>query len=182
MADMTSLANVKQYLGLTTSDDDALLTRLVTAMSEGIESCLNRVVTSASYTELRDGNGKDVMMFANIPATGVTSVKVNGLPIPLAPGITSYGYRFDETLLMLNGATFDRGRRNIEITYTAGFTSTPKDLEQACIELVALRYKEKDRIGHVSKSLAGETVSFITAAAPASVRSTLDWYMRVVPL
>jgi hypothetical protein len=182
MADMTTLDNVKQYIGVSSTDDDALLSRLITAVSEGFESCLNRVISSAQYTELRDGNGKQAMMFANMPATAVSSVKVNGVSIPAAPDITSYGYRFDESLLTLNGATFEKGRRNIEIAYTAGYVTTPKDLEQACIEVVALRYKERDRIGHQSKSIGGENVTFITAEAPKSVLVALDWYKKVVPL
>jgi len=182
MSDMTTLANVKQYLGVTASDDDALLSRLITAVSEGFESCLNRVISSAPYTEFRDGNGKGVMMFANMPATAVSSVKIDGLAIPAAPDFTGYGFRFDESLLMLNGAVFDKGRRNIEIAYTAGYVTTPKDLEQACIEVVALRFKERDRIGHQSKSIGGETVTFITAEAPKSVLATLGWYKKVVPL
>jgi hypothetical protein len=49
-------------------------------------------------------------------------------------------------------------------------------------ELVALRYRERDRIGHRSKSLAGERVTFVTAALPESARAMLAPWQQVAPL
>ena len=55
------------------------------------------------------------------------------------------------------------------VTYTAGYAATPPEIAQACIELVCLRYKERDRIGQVSKNLAGEVVAFSQKDMPADV-------------
>ena len=68
--------------------------------------------------------------------------------------------------------------QNVAVTYTAGFAATPPEIEQACIELVALRYKERDRIGHVSKGIAGETVTFQQKDMPPDVQTLLDQYRR----
>ncbi|HUN48020.1 MAG TPA: hypothetical protein VMU85_15930, partial [Stellaceae bacterium] len=63
--------------------------------------------------------------------------------------------------------------------YTAGYPATPPEVEQACIELVALRYRERERIGHVSKSLAGETVAFSQKDMSDDIRTILSVYRRV---
>ncbi len=62
------------------------------------------------------------------------------------------------------------------------YSYLPGDIEQACLELVALRYKERERIGHVSKSLAGETVSFTQKDMSDDIKLALQPYRLVAPL
>lgn len=182
MSDLTTLANVKAWMGLTGNQDDALLSRLIAAASAYIETWTNRTFAAKQYSEVRDGTGGQRLVFADYPVTAVASVVVNGNPIPASPTPSDAGYRFDSIRLMLTGYQFSRGLGNVELTYTAGYASIPPEIEQACIELVALRYKERDRIGHQSKSLAGETVTFMIRDFPDSVRTILANYRKVVPL
>lgn len=179
---LTTLGNAKAWLSLTSATDDALLTRLIQAASGLIESYCNRQFASQSYTETRDGNGRPILLLGNYPISAVSSVSVNGRPIPQAGAFGVPGYRFNSDSILLTGYLFERGLKNIDISYTAGLATIPPEIEQACIELVALRYKERDRIGHVSKSLAGETVTFFVGDMPASVKTTLGQYKRVAPL
>lgn len=182
MSDLTTLANVKAWMGITGNQDDTLLSRLIAAASAYIETFTNRTFESKQYVEVRDGTGKQRMAFAEYPVTAVASVVVNGNPIPAAPTMRDSGYRFDSIRLLLAGYEFSRGVGNVELIYTAGYSTTPPEIEQACIELVSLRYKERDRIGHQSKSLAGETVTFMIRDFPDSVRTILNNYKKVVPL
>ena len=46
----------------------------------------------------------------------------------------------------------------------------------------ALRYKEIDRIGHRSKSIAGEVISFELTDFPKDVRTMFNQYRRTVPI
>lgn len=184
MADLTTLANAKQWLGLpeVSTDDEALLTRLISSASEFIQTWLNRDIASQDYNEARDGTGGNRLVFAEYPVTAVSSVVVDGRPIPRAVDVVSIGYRFDSQQIILNGYVFTKGWSNVQLAYTAGFAAVPMEIEQACIELVSLRFKERDRIGHQSKSLAGETVTFFIKDMPDSVRTILNNYKRVVPL
>lgn len=181
-SDLTTLANARQWLGLTSTNDDALLSRLITATSNYIQSWLNRSFASQAYTETRDGAGGERMLFANYPVTAVASVTIDGQSIPLASGSQAPGYLFSTTTLFVNGYAFTRGRQNVTIAYTAGFAATPAEIEQACLELMAVRYKERDRIGQVSKSIGGETITFSQKDFPDSVRTILNNYKKVVPL
>jgi uncharacterized phiE125 gp8 family phage protein len=182
--DLTTLANVKAYLSppLVTTADDALLSRLITAASQFIQSWLNRTIASASYSETRNGSGSARLFLRNRPVTAVASVTVDGVAIAASsPAPTGDGYLFDESSLYLVGHCFMRGTQNVTVQYTAGYAATPPEIEQACIALVALRYKERDRIGQGSKNIGGETVSFQQNDMPADVATILDQYRNVVP-
>ncbi|HEY1503366.1 MAG TPA: head-tail connector protein [Stellaceae bacterium] len=182
--DLTTLANVKAYLSppLVTTADDALLSRLVTAASQFIQSWLNRTIAAASYTETRSGAGGTRLFLRNRPVTAVASVTVDGVAIAASsPAPMGDGYLFDDSSVFLIGHSFTRAAQNVTVQYTAGYASTPPEIEQACIALVALRYKERDRIGQASKNVGGETVSFQQKDMPADVATILDQYRNVVP-
>jgi hypothetical protein len=71
----------------------------------------------------------------------------------------------------------------VTLQYTAGYAVTPPDLAQACVELVALRYRERTRIGEVSKSMGGaETVSYSQKDMADSIRTLIQQYRIVAPI
>jgi hypothetical protein len=187
--DLCSLADVKAWLK--TGDtfpatDDLLLSRLITAGSAFIESWVSRHLLSADYIDVYDGTGGRQLMLLNYPVTAISSVSVDGSPItpPIAPtsGIWS-GYVFNQTGIALRGYTFPRRMQNVVIAYTAGFTAVPPEIRQACVELVCLRYKERTRIGEVSKSLGGhETVSYSQKDMSDDIKTALNQIKRVVPM
>lgn len=179
MADLTTLAKVKEWLGETTTNNDSVLQRLISASSDYIQAWLNRDIAQATYNSSRDGNSGNRMMFRNYPTTAVSMVKIDNQVIPLSVN-GSYGYVFNETSVALIGYRFTRGIQNVFLSYTAGYTSTPNEIEQACIEMVSLRFKEKSRIGVTSKSMAGETISFSQKDMTDSIESTLSQYKRVM--
>lgn len=185
MSDLTTLAAVKAKLRIATgtTTDDALLGTLITQASQFIQAWLNRTFASQAYSDVRDGTGTGVLMFPNYPVTAVASVTVDDVAVPLATNTTATGYRFDSTRLYLNnGDTFRRGFGNVAVSYTAGYASTPAEIDGACADLVAFKYRELERIGHSSKSIQGETVAFITADMPAAVKTLLNNYRKVIPL
>ena len=183
--DLTTLANVKAYLSppLATTADDALLSRLITASSQFIQTWLNRTIASTSYTDTRNGTGGTRLFLRNRPVTAVSSVTVDGVSIQASSAVPNgSGYLFDDSSVYLIGYSFTKGAQNVVIQYTAGYAATPPEIEQACIAFVVLRYKERDRIGQVSKNLAGEVVSFQQKDMPLDVATLLDQYRNVVPL
>ncbi len=182
-SDLTTLANLEAWLGLPTGNaDEALLARLITATSAYIESWCDRAFAAQSYTETRDGTGAQRMAFAQTPVTAVANVTVNGQSIPAGDAVSVPGFYFTPTMLYLNAVAFIRGFANVQLAYTAGFTTTPPEIEQACIELAAFRYREMERTGVASKGLAGETTSFVVKDMPPAVATILEGWKRVVPL
>src|SRR5262249_16182788 len=111
--------------------------------------------------------------------SAVSAVTVDGVAIPAVPDAISPGFAFSATRLYLRGYAFTRGVQNVSLAYTAGYAATPLEIEQACIELVALRYKERERIRHVSKRVGGESVSFSQKDMSDDIKTLLSLYRRV---
>jgi len=182
MADLTTLANLKAWLNLTATGDDAVLTRLVTAASAFVENWLGRAIGLAAYLEARDGTGGSTLAFTVTPVLAVTALTIDGHPVPPSPDGIAPGYVFTPSRLALLGGGFRRGLGNVLIGYQAGYAAVPPEVEQAVIALAALRYRERERIGLVSQGLAGETTSFAQKDMPADVATALQRYRKVVPL
>jgi Phage gp6-like head-tail connector protein len=185
--DLTTLSDVKAWLqtgqNAFPTTDDALLTRLITAVSQYIQTWLNRRLAMTDYLEVRDGTGGYKLQFACFPVVGVLSLTIDGQPVPGAPSTLAAGYSFSSTQLSVRGYRFNRGIQNIAVIYTAGYPTTPPEIAQACIELVSLRYRERTRIGEVSRSLGGaETVSYSQKDLSEAIKALLRQYRLVAPV
>lgn len=178
-------ADVRGYLGVQATTDDDRIDRLIAACAKFIETYTNRVYEQSDYTETLDGNGKDEVMLENYPVTAVASVSVDGRaisPVPIPNDFATSGFMFDEGGVILQGGRlFNKGRRNVVISYTAGFAEIPADLVQAVIETAALKYKQGPQTGLSSKALSGETTSFVLSDFPRPVITLLNNLKRVVP-
>jgi hypothetical protein len=140
------------------------------------------------YLEVRDGTGGQQLQFACFPVSAVLSLTIDGVAIPPAPppspstGLTA-GYVFSPTQLAVRGYYFTRRAQNVIVTYTAGYSAIPPEIAQACIELVALRYRERTRVGEVSKSVGGgETVTYAQKDMSSSIATLLQQYRVVAPV
>jgi len=185
--DLTTLADVKAWLQIGQNafpaTDDALLTRLITAASQFIQTWLNRQIAEANYLELRDGTGGHRLQFGTFPVSNVLSLTIDDQMIPAAQSSWDAGYTFSPTQLAVRGYTFTRRPQNVSMTYTAGYAATPPEIAQACIELVALRYRERTRIGEVSKALGGgETVAYSQKDMSDATKTLIQQYRVIAPV
>jgi uncharacterized phiE125 gp8 family phage protein len=186
--DLTTLQNVKDWCGLgSTTTDDAIVRRLITAASVQIASYLNQNIVSQSYVETRNGNGATKLLLRQGPITAVASLSIDGIAIPARPAVNQVGFYFGSDFLHVDGYTFTwPGRngpaQNVVVNYTAGYAAgaIPPDLEQACIELASTRFKSRERIAIKSKMLGAETISYDLTAIPAAIQAMLQQYVRVV--
>jgi hypothetical protein len=91
-------------------------------------------------------------------------------------------YVWTPTAVQLLCGAFPRGVANVYLAYTAGFATCPADLEEKATKVAALRFKELDRLGQLSKSIGQETVQFDAKAFPNDVKDTLENYRCKVPV
>lgn len=172
---LTTLEKVKQWLKLAVAVDDELLQRLIDSASAFVENWLGFPVLRHEVVRWVDGNGKDELVLTDPHILNIKSINIDERIIPPEQ------YRHADWWLILDSAYFSRGRRNICITYDMGFDGVPADIENAVIDLVGLAYKEKDRIGIQSKTLASETISYFKGAFSERSKLALQHYKRVVP-
>ncbi len=199
--DLTTLANAKSWLNIPASQtsEDALLSRLVTAESLHFLLAINRAnLNTASYTEKRSGSGGAVLVVRNYPLISVQGLTIDAVNIPASPDGVQSGYVFDDSSISLVGSpyaggysgssaylpgyAFNKGYGNVVVSYTAGYAQLPPEVEQAVIELIALRYRERGRIGLTSEHMGTQTTSYLVKNLPASIESVISQYMRKAPL
>lgn len=184
MADLTTLAAVKAYAGITSTEMDAMLAAMITRASAAVENFLQTPVGEGPIEEVRHGHNGATMLLTGMSPKNITLVEVDGKPIQPASTFEAAGWWLVRQMITLRGQVFCKGRENVRINYTAGYPpgQIPPDIEQAVIETVMTSYKRRDHIDVSSKSLAGETISYITAELTPSARSILASYRRVAPL
>jgi hypothetical protein len=183
--DLTSLQSVRLYLDIKTDTDDALLSRLITAASVFIVNYLNRnTILQASYAnERHNGHGGQSLTLRNTPIQSVASLTVNGLVVAASPDGVLPGYVFDKSSIAYVGGVFPKGFSNVVVSYAAGYASVPYDIEEACVELVALHYREKSRVGKKSDAMPqGGTTTYSEEALSPRGKATLSNYRRMVPV
>jgi hypothetical protein len=188
--DMTTVAAVDAYLNIPVGNTPAntLIGTLITAASQFIISYCNRNFLSQSYLENRDSSGQSEWLTLGYPIQSVQQVLMNGQVIPPSGGWTANGpapsgYNFGQWSIYIDGYLVPRGRKNIQLSYTAGFEAYPADLAQACLEVVALKYKQKDRIGvSGSESIDGQTITYRDIAMSQSALAVISTYRRVTPI
>ncbi len=159
--------------------DDVLISRLINSVSESIENYLGERVLAANYTDVRYiESGKTSFSPNHLPIAGITTLTVDGDVIPVSTN-GSDGYLFDQSTIYLQGYNFSNSlgtRFNTTLVYSAGNATVPTSIEQAAIDWVSYIYRGKERVGQRSKTLAGETMTYLVDDIPPGVKSVLGSY------
>ncbi|HYF88980.1 phage head-tail connector protein [Azospirillum sp.] len=137
---LTTLAKVKAELQ-SPDADDTLLTTLIEQASATIETFCGRSFAAAAATETyRIARWRERLILERTPVVSVASVLLNGETLdPAAYEVESPGAGF---LLRLDGSGCSIGwpAGRVAVTYTAGYSATPPDVERCCIDVVKLGY------------------------------------------
>jgi hypothetical protein len=207
---LTTLATVKTELSITGSSDDAYLERLIDAASAFIASyCRREFHSQSSIAEKVAGHGGKFLTVAVTPITTLTSISYDGSAVGsdnyeihdadagLIYALGAWVWTADHLQSIGQEALGRRERKLYTVTYDGGYVTPeqggsvtlPKDLEDACISLVVMRYRQKGRdpavkterlmeasIGYAATS--GSTGSDPLQATAPWVYSILQRYMR----
>ncbi len=179
--DLCTVSQVKHLLPINKSvtTDDPLIQRLITSASETMRNEIGDVINSVTRSEVYDGTGTGKLLFRHQPVMGVASVAI-GPPSANRVALTeNVDFVFTKYGIQSLGRSFPKGVANIAVTYTAGYVAIPADIAEKTAKVAALRYKEAERLGQSSKTLAGETITFDTKDFPADVMATIQQYLRV---
>lgn len=135
--DLVTLAAVKSHLGILDVSKDVFLATAISQVSSEICNYINRPrILPRVVTENYDGNGRDRLILRSWPVNSVSAVSINGVSIPAAPvpgpGVAPQsGWMLDPSddlppgnsqALNLVGYAFTRGRLNVQVTYSAGYS------------------------------------------------------------
>jgi len=101
---LTTVAAVKSYLGVTTSGQDTLIGQLITRESAFVEQWTGRTFPSVTNTSKRlNGTGTTRLVLPDNPILSVSALSIGGTAIPASADGIQAGYLFDDTCLYLVG-------------------------------------------------------------------------------
>jgi hypothetical protein len=137
--DLTTLANLKNWIGSVTTPDEILLQQLITQTSRLILNSLNRgSLLPLTYNEAYDGNDGIRLFIKNWPVIAINSLTIDGIAIPVSPPFSSpaplAGYVLDTVddpmppgdmqQISLRSYQFTKGVQNVILNYSAGYQTT----------------------------------------------------------
>jgi hypothetical protein len=181
---LTTLDRTKAELDipLANTDFDDQVIQYINSVSDVIEEVSNRTFNSASYSHRFTGRGMNWLVAKEFPVTAITDVWVSQTyDFSTAELASTYTFQDDVFFVRLGESNFWPGAAplSIKIDYTAGYTTIPDGIQQACIEWVRLLYNAQGdrRIGRTAKSKQGENISWENDM-PLLVKSLLAPYQR----
>jgi len=179
--ELTTLAKLKAHLGLPSNDTakDAVLSVIIAGSSRYIETQTARHFELQSHTLKLDGDGTDMLMLPEYPVLmdgdepAISVLKIGDTDIlsEIASGDVDVDSKAG---ILYRSAGWLEGRRNITITFSAGYIlpgesagsgeedapDLPDELELACIRLSARVYERRTAEGVSNVSTAGFSANY----------------------
>jgi len=192
-----TLADVKDRLGITDTEHDGTINRIIAGLESVFNSKTNRqlIINAADVTEYHTGESQHINT-TRYPIASITSIK------------EAYDYDFDsaDALVANSGYRIISGGKNgiiyrmynkwlknedgIQVVYRGGYapagqapgageTALPDDLREAAIEQASFIFKRRDDIGLSSTSHDGGSINkFSAMKLLPMVSEILDRYRR----
>lgn len=172
---LSSVVDIKLFLGLTVNTYDALLQTLVNSASAFLEKATDRKLRARSYAYTNsahreetwyDGDGTNKMFAKQYPVNSVSYLAISGTVVSKAANTDFYAstgyviYHRRGELFYANG--FDRGVQNVRISMNAGYAlGTPEleELRELCTALVSYVYQNKKTLGFKSERIGNYSYS-----------------------
>lgn len=205
---LTTLARVKQDLGITVTDFDTILGEMIDQASDIIVSYCNRQFALENITETLPTTNDFNIILTRTPITTITSITFDGNIIPAneftinepEAGIVFNEFGWEESALIRAGVTRIPIRETREylltVIYNGGFVlpsftsdtrNFPQDLERAAIQTVKDLWFKRERDPSLQKESIPNVGSFTyggdnnTASGLSKlIESTLNRYRRTI--
>lgn len=136
--DLTTLAHVKEWLGISNDDSDVLLQRLITSASKFVLNYLNRPgLAVTTYEDIYDTYGKNWLQLRQWPVVSVTQILFSGNTVntPASGNPLNNGYLVGnqsagggpasgQPRLTVFGYCFPNAKSSTVVQYSAGYQIT----------------------------------------------------------
>lgn len=198
MADLITLQQYKDFMGLTGVQQDARINVIIDSISQLVKNyCGTDIIDhySSAKTEYFDihDNSTTKVMLGEGPINTVTSVSERATQadsyITLikdnSDSSGKYEYVVDtltDSIVRTNDSSdvpFPKGRKSVKVVYTAGYSTTPDDLKLAVFDLVKYYLKDESR---ERMTIAGATVENPGSSSQAGNPGFPDHIKRVLDM
>jgi len=197
MADLITVQEYKDAEGIRGDNNDDRLTILVPQISDLAKKyCGTSFIDFYSSAKTETFNISDhatsVIVMSETPINSVTSVKERDNPstayVTLTNNTEYYIDTASDSIYRLdssgNRKAYKRGFGSVEVVYTAGYSTTPKDLQLALFDLVTYylkdEHKQRMQLGGASIQNQGSAGLRTSTDFPDHIKRVLDLYRVVI--
>lgn len=185
---LATLADLKEWLGFTDDVEvrDDFLQKQINKATDTLETETGRKLKKRDYTDgstgvYTHGNATDTIDLTEWPLHSVAEVTINDVVRPA----TEY-YADPAGMVRLKAGRVSEGVDNLRVKFTAGYDPVPGDLEDACMELAAHKYRRSGfaatwPIGLKARSHGDTSETFSDdnkKLIPTAVQMVIDRYAR----
>lgn len=177
---LTELKTFMRYSNPSSAhNDDSILSDAIQTASEFIENAIGPI-SPTTFVEREDGWAGDTIMLRHIPVISINYVNeywsTGGLHVlsESTPSATVDGYQLEKTtgrLVRVFAGNWPRtwfpGSLNVEVSYVAGYSTTPATLKWACYELAEHWFSTGP--GNIAKGFGGSFNDPDDVGEPAGV-------------
>ena len=179
---LTTLQRVKDRMGITASESDAVLLRLINAATDYIESNCSRRFKRTTYTEIYSlpGDAAGYLLLNQSPVSVLSALEYRA-GTPSTPNWTAF--LVDQYELLESGESgivriyggfapaYYGGTNSLRATYTAGYLfdfanfgsathTLPADLTDLCERMVVRFWKKREKPGVQSESIRDSSITW----------------------
>lgn len=148
---LTTLAAVREELGLSDQEDNALVQRMIARASVSVVGFLGRPLARETVVEtFRDVLDLPMLRLSRYPVVSIASVVVDGLT--LAGADYELAGERQQLHRLVSDDVVDWTARKIVVTYTGGYllpgqqgANLPGDIEAACLIAIVADYQSRGR-------------------------------------
>jgi hypothetical protein len=175
-----SVENLKNYLGKSTNDQDALLELLIDGVSAHIESYVGEHISETKVTEFFNTVHYDTLTLKHRIIEVISATEATAVVDPTFMEII--GHKTVRRLIAAPPSNTIKWLNGTTINYRAGNIEIPKDIEFATMVQSAYEYKQSvpggDRLGLFTSSpdTLGDAVTYDIKPLVPQVQQILDLY------
>lgn len=182
--DLITTAEYKAYVGITSTNQDAVIAAIIPKVSALVKSICRRTFVDYVSTDKVEyfQEGTDIYIPMESPIISITSLEYSedyGTTYTALISNTDYVWNKQyDTVHSISTETFSTQINAYRLTYKAGYATLPPDLKLAVCDLVTY-YIRNDSAVHSNKAPGTNTVQveyITTTSLPAHIRRVLDLY------
>ena len=183
--------DVKHYLGIDNSGNDALIVATLKRAIATFENMCGRSFLPATETMTLDANDEQVispkrLFLRDGDLLSITELKIDGATVP-SDEYFLVGATPHYTVRITDGSDFTFNEysvspeQTIEITGSWGFdTVVPEDVFGAIVRLTAFLYQQKDNAMELDRPIAMSNSMILPASLPSDVEAIAKFYKKVI--
>lgn len=187
MANFITLQQFKDAEGIQSPRDDYKLTRIIDSVSALVKTyCGNSIIDHFSTNKVEEFNidwDTHIVQLTESPVNAIVSVQKRDSVTDSYATVNTTEYYLDkktDSVLYVTGSNYKNwphGAGAVKVTYTAGYASTPVDLQIAVIDLINYYFKDEHK---TRRTLSGATMENAPGGEgrgfPDHIKRVLDMY------